>query len=401
MPNFKPKNVKQIVVNPKTTVTLNSKHSEMLAKFQNNEDVVIPNYESEISNLEERLLNESLNINQQQDIKERINKLNRKIKSLQKQKKEYYLQNSQFIFDYFEKKKNIEEGHVKTKKLDDFFKVRKNRDLSVAVGDKCVDSVKQYLKNVDQSFLDINEFVVPQDICRDCHKGELIAVEHEGVLVCNNCCKSSKFLVENEKPSYKEPPKEVCFYAYRRINHFREVLAQFQAKETTHIPDEVLEAIRQQARKERLPLTEAWFDNVKAKEMLKKLGLNKYYEHIPYIKDKLGIRPPVMSPELEEVLCNLFMLTQAPFAKYCPDIRVNFINYYYTGYKLCELVDQRQFLPYFPMLKDDEKLNEQDELWQKMCNDLGWPFIPTERPSTSNNKSLWELSSDWERTKRK
>ena len=106
MPNFKPKNVKQIVVNPKTTVTLNSKHSEMLAKFQNNEDVVIPNYESEISNLEERLLNESLNINQQQDIKERINKLNRKIKSLQKQKKEYYLQNSQFIFDYFEKKKN-------------------------------------------------------------------------------------------------------------------------------------------------------------------------------------------------------------------------------------------------------------------------------------------------------
>ena len=33
----------------------------------------------------------------------------------------------------------------------------------------------------------------------------------------------------------KEPPKEVCFYAYKRINHFREILAQFQAKETTQI----------------------------------------------------------------------------------------------------------------------------------------------------------------------
>ena len=41
-----------------------------------------------------------------------------------------------------------------------------------------------------------------------------------------------KYLIENEKPSYKEPPKEVCFYAYKRINHLREILAQFQAKES-------------------------------------------------------------------------------------------------------------------------------------------------------------------------
>ena len=33
-----------------------------------------------------------------------------------------------------------------------------------------------------------------------------------------------------KKPSYKEPPKEVCFYAYKRINHFREILAQFSSK---------------------------------------------------------------------------------------------------------------------------------------------------------------------------
>ena len=54
-------------------------------------------------------------------------------------------------------------------------------------------------------------------------------------LFVNNCSNSVRFLVENDKPSYKEPPKEVCFYAYKRINHFREILAQFQAKETTLI----------------------------------------------------------------------------------------------------------------------------------------------------------------------
>lgn len=414
MPNFKQKNVKQIIVNEKNNTTLNGKHNDFVNKFKKDENEIIPEYENEISFLENSLndiKNEIINLNncekkqqnkneklilknKQIEIEERIKKIKNKIKKINNSKKEYYLNNSKHIFDYFEQKKNLEEGHTKTRLLNDFFKIKKNnKDES----DKCSDALKEYLKNVDNTFLDINEFVIPQDICNDCRKGELIAVEHDGVMICNNCSKSFRFLVENEKPSYKEPPKEVCFYAYKRINHFREVLAQFQAKETTYIPDEVLEAIKQQAKKERLPLTEEWFDNNKAKEMLKKLGLNKYYEHIPYIKDKLGIRPPVMSPELEEVLCNLFMLTQAPFSKYCPDVRVNFINYYYTGYKLCELVDQKQFLPYFPMLKDDDKLKEQDELWKKICEDLGWTFIPTVRPCIINHKSLWDLNSDWDK----
>ena len=69
--------------------------------------------------------------------------------------------------------------------------------------------------------------------------------------------------------------------------------------------------------------------NAKAKEILKKLGYNKYYEHIPFIKEKLGIKPPIMTPELEETLCNLFSELQAPYAKYCPNDRVNFLNYYF------------------------------------------------------------------------
>ena len=45
--------------------------------------------------------------------------------------------------------------------------------------------------------------------------------------------------------------------------------------------------------------------------------------------------------------------------------------------KLCELLDQRQFLPFFPMLKDREKRIEQDEIWKKICEELDWEFIPT------------------------
>ena len=95
------------------------------------------------------------------------------------------------------------------------------------------------------------------------------------------------------------------------------------------------------------------------------------------LKDKLGIKPPVMKPELEEKLCNLFLEIQKPYAKFCPDNRVNFLNYYYTVYKLCELLNQTEFLSYFPMLKDREKRIEQDNIWKQICNELNWTFIPT------------------------
>lgn len=402
MSAFKPKNLKHITLSQKSATTLDGKHTEMSNKFLNDETVVIPAYNEEINNLVERLNShdpgDASSLNSRRELEERIRKLRSKVKKLEKERKDYYLQNSEHIFSYFEQKKGLEEGQSKTRRLDSFFTKKSGNHSLSAVGEKCDDSVRKYLRNVDDSFLDINEFVVQKDICPSCRKGELIPVEHDGLVICNNCSTANKFLVENEKPSYKDPPKEVCFYAYRRINHFREVLAQFQAKETTHIPEDVLDAIRNQAKKERIPLTEEWFDNAKAKEMLKKLRLNRYYEHIPYIKDKLGIRPPVMSPDLEEVLCNLFMILQAPYAKHCPDERSNFLNYYYTGYKLCELVDQRQFLPYFQMLKDDDKVYEQDQIWQKMCEDLGWPFIPTERKAHVKSKSLWDLTSDWEKT---
>ena len=67
-----------------------------------------------------------------------------------------------------------------------------------------------------------------------------------------------------------------------------------------------------------------------------------------------------MSSQLEETLCSLFMDIQEPYSKYCPKERVNFLNYYYTIYKLCELLGQHEFLPFFPMLIDREKKIEQD-----------------------------------------
>jgi len=314
-------------------------------------------------------------------MKDRIKEINLIIKDLKDKKNNYFLDNSKFIFEYFENKKSISDGNVvqastnKSKLVNSFFKIKQDNTDELKQQRENNNIVIKYLSNIDDSFLDVNSFVCQTDICKICNKGELIPLEDEGIMVCNSCSRSIPYLIENEKPSYKEPPKEVCFYAYKRINHFKEILAQFQGKETTQIPPDVIENIKLQIKKERIEL--AQITNIKTKEILKKLGYNKYYEHIPFIKDKLGIKPPIMSPELEETLCNLFVELQSPYSKYCPDDRVNFLNYYYTAYKLCELLGEEKYLPLFPLLKDREKRIEQDDIWKKICEELDWEFIPT------------------------
>jgi hypothetical protein len=373
MPSFKHKTNKKIVLDEKSIITIDSKHKEIEKEFENDKNDTIPSLRAKKKALEKMLLND-YSIEDRLEIKDNITNIKEEIKNLKKNKKDYYLNNNKHIFDYFENKQEISKDNNKTKLLNSFFKI-KTSDTNEQEENKNKETIQKYLSNLDESFIDINKYIFDTDICQFCRKGELIPIDHEGIMLCNNCHKHIQYLVENEKPSYKEPPKEACFYAYKRINHFREILAQFQAKETTLIPDEVLENIKSQIKKERIELKQ--LTNKKAKEILKKLGYNKYYEHIPFIKDKLGIKPPVMTPELEDSLCNLFMEIQGPYAKFCPDDRVNFLNYYYTVYKLCELLEQTQFLPYFPMLKDREKRIEQDEIWKKICEELDWEFIPT------------------------
>ena len=393
MPSFKPKATKKIKICKRYSTTLDGKHKEIMTDFSKDECDIIPRLKEEKQQLLQQISNSTLNSNsntnsslpieQVMEIKDRIKEIKNTINEIKARKNNYFLDNSKYIFEYFENKKNIdntdESGETgnssKSQMLFNFFKIQKTEKDNSLSENRNKNIVQKYLSNIDESFIDMNLFVKSTDVCQSCYKGELIPLDDEGVLICNVCAVSIPYLIENEKPSYKEPPKEVCFYAYKKINHFKEILAQFQGKETTQIPDDVVEQIQQQIKKERINLEQ--LTHYKTKEILKKLGFNKYYEHIAFIKNKLGLKPPVFSPELEETLCNLFMEIQSPYSKTCPDYRVNFLNYYYVLFKFCELLGESQYLADIPMLKDREKLIEQDETWKKMCIELDWEFIAT------------------------
>ena len=358
MPMFRARSRRAVADDARCAVsdTLDTRHHAQLDALREARQARLPLLNEEKAQVKRQLRDPDTPLDTRLDLTDRLAAIRQEISQIKTAREKYLLQHAPSVFDYFERKKMIDEGGSQTTVLDEFFKTNRKAGGT-------------------ETQQPSSRRPVDADTCPSCREGEVVVVECEGMQICTACSRSFPYLVENDKPSYKEPPKEVCFYAYKRINHFREILAQFQAKETTQIPREVLESVRQQVKKERIGLDQ--LTNKKAKDILKKLGYNKYYEHIPFIKDKLGIKPPIMNSDLEDTLCRLFMEIQAPYAKYCPDDRVNFLNYYYTVYKLCELLQQDQFLPFFPMLKDREKRIEQDDIWKKICNELGWEFVPT------------------------
>lgn len=354
-------------MNAKTDATLDMLYTKKLKHFHNKIEVIIPKLKLKIEDL-----TNSKNIDNDEDIQQKIEQYEKKIKQIYTERDRYYLENSKYLYEYFESKQNIDKNNNPKKKINNFFKIVDTADDEpIDTMNKCI---QDYIEKNSFDNINLNYYSYNKSLCSSCNKGELIKVNSDGIIICNHCFTNYKYLVDNDKTSYKEPPKEISFYAYKRINHFREILSQFQAKESTDIPQEIVERIANQVKKERITSEE--LSNKKTKEILKKLGYNKYYEHIPFIKDKLGIKPPIMTPQLEECLCNLFMDIQIPYSKYCPNSRVNFLNYYYTLYKLCELLGERQYLEHFPMLKDQKRV-EQDVVWKKICLDLNWDYIPT------------------------
>jgi hypothetical protein len=203
---------------------------------------------------------------------------------------------------------------------------------------------------------------------------ELTLLYSEGLQVCNMCGLTEYILIDSEKPSFREPPPEVSYFAYKRINHFNEWLSQFQAKESTEIPPHIYQLILAEMKKERITDLNK-ITHTKIREYLKKLKLNKYYEHIPHILNKLNKKVPIIGKEVEDKLRHMFKEIQAPFMKICPPTRKNFLSYSYVLHKFVELLGLDHLKEAFHLLKSREKLHQQDQMWKEICKELNWMYI--------------------------
>lgn len=235
--------------------------------------------------------------------------------------------------------------------------------------------VDEYLASIDPTYVrKVNNEVTGN--CPMCSVS-LVCLPQDGIMVCSDCGYQETLLVEQNRPIYKQSSKEASHFSYKRINHLNEWISQIQGKESTDIPEDIFERILAEIKKENI-MDPKRITHTKMREILKKLRLNKYYEHINYIINRINGQPtPHFPPEIEEKLRTMFKQIQPAFLKHCPKDRKNFLSYSYVLYKFFQLLGMDEYLRFFPLLKSREKIFAQEVIWRAICKELNWEFIPS------------------------
>jgi len=370
-------------------VTLQSKHDLKVQQFSDKKTSLKKLNNTKLELIKElgknKKKNNELNNNELEirlQIKENIKEIETKIVQIESNKEEvdYLLDTGNMLFDYVDiktnnvSKKNTYIKNDNIKSVMEYFNNSNIKQTNVCEKSKIYEN---YLLLIDEDYEKLNKNDnINIENCSTCNIEKLLYMS-EGKYICPKCGTEEFVLIDSDKPSYKDPPREVSYFAYKRINHFNEWLAQFQAKESTDIPQEVYNQIIYELKKERISDMKH-ITPLKLREILKKLKKNKYYEHVPHIINRLnGESPPTISREIEEELRRMFKEIQVPFHKYCPKSRKNFLSYSYVLHKFVELLELDEFLTCFILLKSREKLHQQDQIWKQICHYLNWQFIPS------------------------
>lgn len=212
-------------------------------------------------------------------------------------------------------------------------------------------------------------------LCKECNNIQVVDLRNN-FLVCENCgLTETNYYYNQIEWSIYENHEPSQMFKYKRKNHFKELITQLRANEYTTIPEDLLDKIRVELKKERITDPEKITYN-KIREYIRKLNYNKYYEHIPYIiKIITNSNDFNIDKTLENKLYDMFDQVQEPFEKYKPKDRTNFLSYSFTLYKFCQLLGRYDLLKFFPLLKDRQLLFEQEHIWSNICKELNWEYI--------------------------
>jgi DNA repair exonuclease SbcCD ATPase subunit len=386
--------------NPEARTTLDAIHNQKVQQMLEQKDN-LNKYKEEVEQLQDKI-NKTVSDIEIWRLERDLENLQKKIKAIENGSElmDYYLRTGDILYNYYDIQDQIQQGtkqYTSNKAkpgsilaiLEEVSQEQnKRKDLSETQNTTIQPPEKKglqrnqllndYLQIEDPSMArnTVEEYDDPWTQCDHCGN-DMIMCLNEANLTCSKCGHQEFILVDSDKPSYKDPPREVCYYAYKKINHFNEWLAQFQAKESTEIPQDIYDAILIQLKKERIT-NMSTLKPTKLREILRKMKCSKYYEHIPHIINRLnGQNAPFMSREDEEKLRHMFREIQPSFKKHCPKGRRNFLSYGYVLYKFCELLEMDEYLACFPLLKNRDKLYLQDKTWQKICQEQGWQYVRT------------------------
>jgi hypothetical protein len=311
--------------------------------------------------------------------KEQMNELENHMKTLLSDEDEFdYLLDSSFlIMTYAELEKQED-------KLLNSESASQNIDELNAIIKQKADITHEYLSKFDPHNSSLKHLIdFTANICKQC---SVYMTFEEGFLVCSLCGHCISTVDASGDLSYKEM-QEYDYrtqFTYDKKSHLEDWIRRFQSKENRVIPQDVIDKVILETKKERLKdlnlLTEE-----KVKRYLKRLGLNEYYDNVIGIINRINNRPPFkLTAEIERKIKMMFQQIQEPYEKHKPPSRRNFLSYSYCLHKFFQILGLHEFAKYFPLLKSADKLRQQDEIFKKIVAEMAtkdksinWLFYPS------------------------
>ena len=166
------------------------------------------------------------------------------------------------------------------------------------------------------------------------------------------------------------------------MNHIIERLNQFQAKQTTVIPQDIYDLINNEIEKKHLNRDDITPQLIE--KILKKYRKSTFYEHRLLIYSHVKkVPPPSLTREQEELVKNFCRKAQESFKKHKPETRSNSLNCDYQLNRIFYIIGKVYNDPImihnstFCKLLKRNKLREQDKMWRVICKDNSWPFFPS------------------------
>ena len=357
----------------KETNTLDNKHRHMVKQFkefQNEKEKIlskIENIDIDINKLGEKkdtyiIIERAALLDKKEDLNNLYKIINSNYNEM-----DYYDNAGDLLSDYYEIS-NHKEQNKECKNIIEFLSLKdKNKNVSKIKQINKSTLFEKYCQRIDGIRINHDDGSSRIKYCLDCNIEKILDMS-ESAYICQ-CCGDSEVIILDDDHQIKD------YSPYRRLNHFREWLNQFQAKQSPDIPEQIFIDIVSELNKNRI-VDLSILNKKNMKNILKKLKYNIYYEHIAYIINKLNnLPPPKITRDMEKLFISMFHNIQEPWDLYKQSNRKNFLSYSYVLHKFCELLELDHLLDHFHLHKDPNKIMENDQIWEKICKYLNWEYI--------------------------
>ena len=209
--------------------------------------------------------------------------------------------------------------------------------------------------------------------CMGCKLRKIVDYERS-ILVCIKCG------VFEYYPVYLTSYNHTMRYSrrkciYKRYDNFKTILNQFFYGGNKVVPDDVMEAIRDEIHDETnilynytIPLTIPILECI-----LKRNKMMKYKNSIYFIYFKLKSQPlPYITITEKDMMLKVFDVVSTIYDKYKPNDRKSFLNYSFVLKQILIVLGKNDYVKYIPQLKTKSRQKELERIWELITKDPEW-----------------------------